>query len=98
APVGGSAYIGQGPAGANTLVVVGTAGDDVIKVSPSGDKGDVKVYLNGVSQGTFAKTSFSSVAAYGLAGNDVIQVDGDVRSPAYLFGGDGNDTLVAGGG
>jgi hypothetical protein len=96
-PAGGSAYLGQGPAGANTLVVVGTAGDDVIKIA-SGDKGAVKVYLNGVSQGVFAKDTFSSIAAYGLAGNDTIQVAGDVKAASYLFGGDGNDTLVAGGG
>lgn len=97
-PAGGSASIGQGPAGANTLVIVGTTGDDVIKVAPSGDKGDVKVLVNGVSQGVFVKGSFSSIAAYGLAGNDTIQIDGDVRSAAYLFGGDGNDILTGGGG
>lgn len=56
------------------------------------------MYLNGVSQGTFATGTFSSVAVYGVAGNDTVQVDGDVRYPAYLFGGDGDDTLTGGGG
>ena len=91
-------YIGQGLCDANTLVVVGTAGNDVIRVVHSGDYGDVRVIINGVSQGVFAKSTFSSIAVYGLAGNDYLQVDEDVKCADYLFGGSGNDTLLGGGG
>jgi Ca2+-binding RTX toxin-like protein len=35
---------------------------------------------------------------YGQDGNDVIQVDGDVKATAYLFGGLGNDVFLGGGG
>lgn len=64
----------------------------------SGDHGDVRVIVNGVSQGVFAKSAFSSIAVYGLAGNDYLQVDENVKCADFLFGGSGNDTLLGGGG
>ncbi len=94
----GPVYIGQGPRDANTLVVVGTAGNDVIRVVHSGDYGDVRVMINGVSHGVFAKSTFSSIAVYGLAGNDYLQIDEDIKCADFLFGGMGNDTLLGGDG
>lgn len=96
--VSGPISIGPGPGGAKTLLVNGTAADDVIRIVAHGDKGDIAVLVNGVSQGVFAKASFSAVAVYGLAGNDFIEVDGDVKATVYLFGGNGNDVLLGGGG
>ena len=93
-----SVYIGQGPRDANTLVVVGTDGNDKIRVVESGDYGDVRVIVNGVSQGVFAKSAFSSIAVYGLAGSDYLQVDEDVKCADFLFGGMGNDVLLGGDG
>lgn len=94
----GPVCIGQGPRDLNTLIVTGTAGNDVIRVVHSGDYGDVRVIINGVSQGVFAKSRFASIAVYGLAGNDYLQVDDDVKSADYLFGGAGNDMLLGGDG
>ncbi|HZV05724.1 MAG TPA: choice-of-anchor L domain-containing protein [Gemmataceae bacterium] len=92
-----SVYIGQGPGGPHTLMVIGTAGDDVIRVVPHGENA-VRVIINGVPQGDFAKSSFSAIAIYGLAGNDILSVNESITSPAFLFGGSGNDTLRGGGG
>ncbi len=90
--------IGQGPGGPNTLLINGTPGNDVIRVVPQGDKGAVRVLINGISQGVYAKNSFTAIALYGQAGNDNMKVDQDIKAPAYLFGGAGNDVLIAGGG
>jgi uncharacterized delta-60 repeat protein len=77
------------------LVINGTPGNDVILFLPYGKKG-VKVWLNGVSQGVFYNVS--EIVAYGGAGNDFIWVAPDIKLPAILFGGAGNDVLIGGGG
>jgi Ca2+-binding RTX toxin-like protein len=40
----------------------------------------------------------SRIVVYGGPGNDTIQIDSRITIPAWLFGGDGNDTLTPGGG
>jgi RTX calcium-binding nonapeptide repeat (4 copies)/PKD domain len=77
------------------LVVGGGTGADAISVSPSSG-GTVEVLLGGVSQGTFSPTG--RILIYGGAGDDTIQVAGGVSLPAWLYGGDGNDTLSGGAG
>jgi Ca2+-binding RTX toxin-like protein len=97
AKIGAPVVIGQGPRDANTLLIYGTAGDDKIQVIAA-DNGAVKVVINGVSQGTYAKGGFASLAIYGLEGNDSIQVDNDLKYVDFLFGGPGNDVLKGDGG
>jgi Ca2+-binding RTX toxin-like protein len=51
------------------------------------------VKLNGALLGWFAPTG--RLIAHGLAGDDLIQVQSDIRLPAELYGGDGNDRLYS---
>jgi Concanavalin A-like lectin/glucanases superfamily/FG-GAP-like repeat/PKD domain/Cadherin domain/RTX calcium-binding nonapeptide repeat (4 copies)/FG-GAP repeat len=80
--------------GLRDLVVTGTAGADHIQFTPGG--GGVQAQVQGVPNGRFAPTG--RLVAYGLAGDDDIEVAGGIALPAFLFGGDGNDRLKAGGG
>ncbi len=76
------------------LVVLGTAGNDNIRLIQSGSKG-VKVVINGVNEGVFTPTD--RVIADGLAGNDTISAAGlKLDRRVVLYGGDGNDTLIGG--
>jgi Ca2+-binding RTX toxin-like protein len=96
-------------AGATALYVGGTAGNDVITFRPSNAIGGIAVTIQNaatggatVSLGRFAPTGH--IIAYGLAGNDTIQVATStiggvvysVSAPAMFFGGDGNDKLIGG--
>lgn len=85
------------------LVVIGTAGKDVIDILPSNAAGtQLEVRINGASRGTaFAPTGH--VLVYGLGGNDTIRLRAGtaalagaaVAVPAVLDGGDGNDSIAA---
>ena len=79
----------------NVLDIVGTAGGDTIQIRPAG-QGKVTVLFGGKSRGVFGTPNF--IAAFGLGGNDTITVDSSIKAPLLLDGGDGNDTLRAGGG
>jgi hypothetical protein len=76
------------------LVVTGTAGNDEISFTQKDD--EVKVEFTGFPNGTFQPTG--RIVANGLAGDDNISVGGGVGQSAWLYGGDGNDTLKGGGG
>lgn len=78
------------------LMVSGTSGDDKIRFVPQGNKGEIKVLINGKFQGTFTLTG--SIIAFGLAGDDDIEVAGSIGLTAIFFGGDGNDRLKGGAG
>lgn len=82
--------------GGQALIIGGTAEDDTIRVTPVGNTGMVEVLINGVSQGIFLPTG--RIVAYGLAGDDDIQVAGSISLPAWLDGGAGNDRLKGGAG
>jgi autotransporter-associated beta strand protein len=84
--------------GSKTAVkIVGTANSDTISVTQNGTgQGSVKVNINGVNKGTF---NFSGVIlVYGNNGNDNITIAAGITRTAYVFGGDGNDTVSSGGG
>jgi fibronectin-binding autotransporter adhesin len=82
--------------GETLLAVGGTTGDDTIVFSPVENGGAIKVSINGVSQGTFMPTS--RLLAFGLDGNDDIQVAGSINLAAWLYGDAGNDRLKGGAG
>jgi Ca2+-binding RTX toxin-like protein len=79
--------------GLRDVVVTGTAGNDRILFNPGGG---FQVQVNDLPNARFAPTG--RIVAYGLAGNDDIQVAGGLTLPAWLDGGDGNDRLNGGGG
>jgi Ca2+-binding RTX toxin-like protein len=76
------------------LVVTGTPGDDHINFTPGG--GGVQAQVDGLPNGRFDPNG--RLVAYGLAGNDTIQVAGGISLSAWLYGGDGDDLLQGGGG
>jgi hypothetical protein len=84
--------------GGTALVIGGTLADDKIRVVPQGAAGDVKVLFNGQEVGVFAASSFTSIAIFGQAGNDDLEVTGSIDRDACLNGGDGNDRLKGGDG
>jgi hypothetical protein len=77
------------------LVVGGTLGNDKIRFEPT-YYGAIRVVLNGDSLGTFTPTG--RLIAFGQAGDDDIEVSGDIYLSAWLYGGDGNDCLIGGSG
>jgi Ca2+-binding RTX toxin-like protein len=78
------------------LFVYGTDSHDQILFSRGQTAADVTVRINGVVKGTFRPTS--SIVAHGLAGNDLISVANNVTRRAWLYGEDGIDVLLSGGG
>ena len=76
------------------LMVLGTAGNDVIVLGRAPNNG-VTVMLNGRALGVFNPTG--RITADGMAGNDVIDASAMARR-VMLYGGDGNDELLGGAG
>ena len=83
-------------AAVNALVVTGTSGDDTIVIGVVGKRKDLVITVNGTPFGPFARRGVSRVIAYGLGGNDRIEIQPAVIQAAFLDGGDGADTLVGG--
>src|SRR5262249_21087123 len=82
------------------LVVRGTSRDDDIDVKRAGNSNRIEVTIRSPGfrfSGSYPVT-FTRVVLYGLAGDDRISVQDKVTGPAWLFGGDGNGQLHAGGG
>src|SRR5262249_40583540 len=80
-----------------SLSVTGTPGDDNILFNPGGGNGStLKALVDNLPQGAFSPTG--RLIAYGVAGNDDIEVAGGITLPSFLYGGDGNDRLKGGGG
>ena len=89
--VSGAALIPHlGRPSTSDLLVLGTDGNDVIKIRPRGAE-RVEVILNGQSQGVFAPNG--RIIVKGLLGDDVLYAKG-VKLPADLYGGLGDDVLV----
>jgi Ca2+-binding RTX toxin-like protein len=73
-----------------TVVVNGTAGDDTIVASQTGHTTSYSV--NGVNS---SATGVVKMMVYALAGHDSVTLN-ELTQPAYVDGGDGNDTINAG--
>lgn len=80
---------------AGTLVVTGTARNDLILIAPSGS--DVVATVNNQSM-TFPASSVSALYIDGRAGNDRIYVNDAVTLDATIHGGLDNDRIVSGSG
>jgi Ca2+-binding RTX toxin-like protein len=86
------------------LFVGGTAGDDLIEIGSARGGRRVVVSVQETGPGSFsfqhsyATAGLARVVVFGGAGDDTLLVDPDVKLPALLFGGAGNDYLQGGGG
>ncbi len=85
------------------LVVGGTLRSDKIKFVPNPLKlpgqpkvMGVKVFINGVSHGTYVVPG--SIIVFAQAGNDFVHAAGSIQNNAIFFGGDGKDRLNGGAG
>ena len=79
------------------LVVMGTNGDDEIRLKPDGKiAGQVKVQINGELMGSFAPTGIIRVDS--RDGNDDVRVNKKITTDVTLDGGPGDDFLRGGGG
>ena len=91
-----SILIGDVCCDATALVIGGTAGNDRIRIVPLESVGDVQVLINGQAVGDFAGSSFTSIAVYGMTGDDDLELAGSIARHACLDGGAGNDRLKGG--
>lgn len=91
-----SVSIGSGCSGF-ALVIHGTESDDTIRVVPQG-RNSVKVLIDGQSYGPFGYSTFEEILVYGKAGDDDIELVGNISTPAFLFGEAGHDRLKGGNG
>ena len=81
------------------LVVVGTSGNDTIKVNKSG--ANVKVVgtnSNGTKTFLFKLTDVKRISVAGEAGNDRISIASALKQRSWLFGGSGKDRIHGGSG
>jgi Ca2+-binding RTX toxin-like protein len=83
------------------LYVGGTTGNDVIEVCSGSTAGTLRVVINGLDQGTFARTTAAGtigrLVVYGNDGNDAVTINSNVDAiAAVIYGGAGNDTLTGG--
>jgi phospholipase C len=80
------------------LIVQGTQGNDQIQITPDGSNVRVQISGSGVSYDHSFTQSISRIEIYGQSGDDNITVDQNVTIPAFIFGGNGNNVITAGGG
>lgn len=77
-----------------TLVVFGTEGRDSLAVLRV--KNNLVVYRGSQKLGTFPAAAVAALDIDARAGNDVVQIGGNIATPATIRGGDGNDMLFGG--
>lgn len=88
-----------GDASKSALVVEGTADGDYLTFSP-GAGNAIALSISGYSVGSFSApggAAFTHLLVYGNGGYDSINLASNLAVPAFLFGGDGGDTLDASG-
>jgi Ca2+-binding RTX toxin-like protein len=77
--------------GKTALAVGGTGGKNKIILTQNDSPGFIDVYVDGSFEGSFAPTGH--VIVDGGAGDDIINMDPKIQSPAVINGGDGNDII-----
>lgn len=78
------------------LCVIGTDSADTIRFLKSGNAFKVTI-ATGASTTTYGPFSgFDRIITRGLGGNDDVRLDFKAAAEVLFFGGDGNDTLIAG--
>ena len=85
--------------GTTDLLIGGTTSGDTIAISQPRRTNNLSVSINRVTVGTFSPpsgTTWGRIVVYGQAGDDSIQVASGIATASWLFGDDGNDTLVGG--
>jgi Ca2+-binding RTX toxin-like protein len=106
--------LGGGPTGAQSrdvsihavalvegrLLVGGTTGNDKIQFTQTKKKNkqQIQVQIGKTKYGPFPAAAVRQLVAYGQEGNDKIVVSGNIKKPAHLYGGPGNDVLIGGSG
>ena len=96
--VGSGVGVGKDPVDSSItdLDIVGTNASETIKVVYGGSQGKATVFFGSTNKGTF---NFSGrILVFGLDGNDTITIDSKITRSAFVFGGNGNDTITGGGG
>src|SRR5262249_36264541 len=73
----------------STLVVNGSTGDDHIEVELKRKGNQIVVENREQSIGVFNQSAVNQIIVNGLAGNDRIRIDEQIKAPAILFGGSG---------
>jgi uncharacterized repeat protein (TIGR01451 family) len=76
--------------------IIGTDNADVIVVDYAGAQGKAKVTINGVNKGTFNFTG--TIQLYAQGGDDRVTVSSSITRSAWIWGGNGKDTVNAGSG
>jgi hypothetical protein len=80
------------------LIVQGTQGNDQIQITSDGSNVRVQISGSGVSYDHSFAEPISRIEIYGQSGDDSITVDQNVTIPAFIFSGNGNNVITAGGG
>lgn len=75
------------------LTVVGTNGDDVIRVTTANNGTDIRV-----AGKSFRAANVDRIVVAGESGDDEITISSKIRTTTYLYGGDGDDTITGGSG
>jgi phospholipase C len=96
----GKAYVqpDANTVGSYALIVQGTEGSDVIKVSKANSKLRVQIIGSGLNYDHLFAQPISRIEVYGQGGNNSITVTPDIKIPAFLYGGGASDLIQAGGG
>lgn len=93
-------FVGNDPLhpGSFSLFVIGTDRNDHIEVEGErSGRVEVEIESRGVHFERTFTGPFARIVVYGLAGDDEIELD-DIRTQAWIFGGDGDDELKGGAG
>jgi RTX calcium-binding nonapeptide repeat (4 copies) len=78
------------------LMIQGTSVRDAISVQTNEVRSAIVIYDNGAAIGKFDLASVSRIQIHGMGGNDKIVISDQVKLPALVDGGAGDDSLVAG--
>jgi ELWxxDGT repeat protein len=84
----------------DVLHIVGTSGDDAIQLElkPGNGRQKLRVFVNGNRVAQLDLGQFDSIRLGSGRGNDAILADQRLKSPAWLFGDEGEDRICPSGG